>query len=221
MSTNPTRTRAVRVPGPRPVVHPLRGLATATWSVTELPAGRRRVTIDHAPLTGVTPDDLLWWFTHLAGTVEYGGTSVERYLAWHPLDHIRWELARPAPGGGAAEGARFRIVERFGAGNPVIDVTERVEKLDATGIRLVQRRLGVKIFQLEHTWSASPEGAHYVSVMDIGARHRWLGAFNRWLTTRAMPAPLCEAWVRHNVEEVGQLEFLLPQLRPSARAVRS
>lgn len=211
MSIDPTRTRAVRVPAPRPVVHPLRDVGSATWSIAELPYGRRRVTIDHAPLPGVTPADLLWWFTHIGGTVEYGGARVPRYLAWHPLDHILWELARPAPDGGAGEGARFRIVERFGK-NPVVDVTERVEKLDTTGIRLVQRRLGVKIFQLEHTWSASAEGAHYVSVMDIGARPRRLAPLNRWLTGRAMPVALCEAWVKHNVEEVGQLPFLLAAL---------
>lgn len=220
MSTNPTRTRVVHVPSARPVVHPLRDVGTATWSIAELPHGRRRVTIDHAPLPGVAPADLLWWFTHLDGSVPYAGGAVPRYLAWHPLDHIHWELACPAPGGGAGEGARFRIVERFGAANPVIDVTERVEKLDASGIRLVQRRLGVKIFQLEHTWSASPAGAHYVSVMDIGAREPWLAPFNRWLTTRAMPAALCEAWVRHNIEEVGQLEFLLPSLLAGTAVTR-
>ena len=212
MSLNPTRTRAVHVPDARPVVHPLRSVDTARWSITELPHGRRRVTIDHAPLPGVTPADLLWWFTHIAGTVPYGGASVPRYLAWHPLDHVLWELARPAADGTAGEGARFRIVERFGADNPVVDVTERVEKLDESGIRLVQRRFGMKVFQLEHTWSACPDGAHYVSVMDIGVRHPWLARLNRWLTTTAMPVELCEAWVKHNVEEVGQLEFLLPNL---------
>ncbi|WP_088288536.1 hypothetical protein [Kineosporia sp. A_224] len=216
---NPTRTRAVRVPDPRPVVHPLRGVGSATWSIAELPHGRRRVTIDHAPLPGVTPADLLWWFTHIGGTVRYGGAVVPRYLAWHPVDHILWELARPASDGSAGEGARFRIVERF-ARNPAIDVTERVEKLDATGIRLVQRRFGVKIFQLEHTWSAAAEGAHYVSVMDIGARHSWLAPLNRWLTTRAMPVALCEAWVQHNVEEVGQLPFLLAALTDQLAVAR-
>lgn len=42
--------------------------------------------------------------------------------------------------GGAGEGARFRIVEAFGARPEFkVDVVDRVEKLDETGIRLVQR----------------------------------------------------------------------------------
>ncbi len=198
---------------PRPVRYPLRSLDTATVRYTAAPHHRRRVTIVHRPIPGVTPAMLLDWFTGLGGTMTYGGVVIDRYLAWHPLDHIRWELARPAPGGGAAEGARFRIVEQFG-GRPEyhVDVVDRVEKLDETGIRLVQRIAGVVAFQLEHTWSPGADGAHYVSVMDVGARSPLLGPLNRALTRR-FPDHMLRAWVRHNIEEVGQLEYLLPALR--------
>jgi hypothetical protein len=196
----------------RPVLYPLRSVESGMVRYTAAPHHRRRVTIDHRPLAHVTPEMLLDWFTDLAGTMSYGGAVIDRYLAWHPIDHIRWELARPAAGGGAAEGARFRIVEAFG-GRPEfkVDVVDRVEKLDETGIRLVQRLAGVPIFQLEHTWSMAAEGTHYVSVMDIGARSRLLTPVNRALYKR-FPDAMLRAWVKHNIEEVGQLEYLLPQL---------
>ncbi|SHF96059.1 hypothetical protein [Geodermatophilus nigrescens] len=195
-----------------PLVVPLRTPDTATVRYEEHPHGRRRVTIDHAPLEGVTPDQVLDWFGSLGATMDYDGGVVSRYLAWHPLDHVRWELARPAPGGGAAEGARFRIVERF-AGRPeyAIDVVERVEKLDRTGIRLVQRIGGAVVTQLEHTWSAGRGRTHYVSVLDLGARGPLSAPVNRVLRRR-FPDPMVRAWVRHNVEEVGRLELLLPML---------
>ena len=201
-----------------PVLYPLRPVDTASVQFTDCAHGRRRVTIDHRPLAGVTPAMLLDWFTHLGGTMRYGGQVVDRYLAWHPTDHIRWELWRAAPGGGAGEGARFHIVEAFG-GNPRfrVDVVDRVEKLDVTGIRLVQRLLGVPIFALEHTWSAGVEGTHYVSVLDIGARSAAMAPVNALLRRRFRPA-MVEAWVRHNIEEVGQLEYLLPQLANSGEA---
>ena len=200
------------MPAARPVLYPLRTVDTATVHYTSAPHHRRRATIVHRPLAGVTPAMLLDWFTQLGGTMRYGGVAIDRYLAWHPLDHIRWELARPAPGGGAAEGARFRIVERFGARPEYhVDVVDRVEKLDETGIRLVQRLAGVVIFQLEHTWSPGPDGAHYVSVLDIGARSPLLAPVNRY-ANRRFPDHIVQAWVRHNIEEVGQLEHLLPEL---------
>ena len=161
---------------------------------------------------------LLDWFTHIGETMSYGGVVIDRYLAWHPIDHIKWELASQAPGGGAGEGARFRIVEAFG-GRPEyrVDVTDRVEKLDETGIRLVQRIVGVIVLQLEHTWSTGSDGAHYVSVLDVGARSPLLAPINRYLCRR-FPDDMLRAWVKHNIEEVGQLEYLLPQLQSSGEA---
>ncbi|OBK93992.1 hypothetical protein A5645_18260 [Mycobacterium asiaticum] len=204
----------------RPVLYPLRPVDSATVRFTRAPHRRRRVTIDHRVLTGVTPAMLLDWFTNLGGTMEYGGQTIDRYLAWHPIDHIRWELARPAPGGGAAEGARFRIVEAFGARPEFrVDVVDRVEKLDETGIRLVTRIAGVIVFQLEHTWSAGSDGAHYVTVLDAGARTPLFAPINR-MVQRRFPDEMLRAWVKHNIEEVGQLEYLLPQLTTARETIK-
>ncbi|OBB41828.1 hypothetical protein [Mycobacterium sp. 852002-51961_SCH5331710] len=196
----------------RPVLFPLRSVDTATVRYLDHRHGRRRITIDHRPLAGVTPAMLLDWFTHLGDTMVYGGEVIDRYLAWHPIDHIHWALARPAADGGAADGARFRMVEAFG-GRPEFKIDEiaRVEKLDETGIRLVRRVAGIPIFQLEHTWSAGADGAHYVSVMDLGTRSPLLTFVNR-IVRRRFPDDKMRAWVKHNIEEVGQLEYLLPLL---------
>jgi hypothetical protein len=70
-----------------PVLFPFRTVGTATVQYTAAPHHRRRVTIDHRPLEGVTPAMLLDWFTHLDGAILYGGVVTARYLAWHPLDH--------------------------------------------------------------------------------------------------------------------------------------
>ena len=202
----------------RPVLYPLRPVETATVRYTEAPHHRRRITIDHRPLSGVIPEMLLDWFTHLGGTISYGGEIIDRYLAWHPIDHIKWELARPAPTGGAAEGARFRMVEAFGARPEYkVDEVARVEKLDETGIRLALRIGGVAVFQLEHTWSVGADGAHYVTVMDLGVRSALLAPVNR-IVCRRFPDDKVRAWVKHNIEEVGQLEYLLPQLASSGEA---
>jgi hypothetical protein len=196
-----------------PQVYPYRPVDSARTTLELLPHARLRATIDHAPLEGVTPDMLLWWFQHIGGTMPYAGQEVERYLVWHPRDHVSWRLARPAPGGGAAEGARFRIRENL-LGDPAmrIDSTDRVEKLDRTGIRLVMRIAGAQFFQLEHTWSEGRGRTHYVSVLDLGSRSRLGYPVNRYLLSRVFPPAMARAWLQHNVEEVGRLEHFLPEL---------
>lgn len=128
----------------------------------------------------------------------------------HPLG-----VGSPGAGRWCGEGARFRIVEAFGARPEYkVDIVDRVEKLDETGIRLVTRVAGAMVMQLEHTWSAGVDGAHYVSAFDIGARSALFAPINRVLARR-FPDHMVRAWVKHNIEEVGQLEYLLPQLLSS------
>ncbi|MEO5666002.1 MAG: hypothetical protein ABIR39_22255 [Nocardioides sp.] len=205
--------RRLPLPAPRPLVHPLRAVDSARSRVDQFPHHRMRVTIDHQPLAGVTPEMLLWWFRHIGDPTTYAGADISSYLAWHPLDHIHWELARAAAGGGVGEGARFRIVEAFDRRSEYyVDTTETVEKLDDTGIRLVRRLVGTPVFQLEHTWSSCEQGTHYVSVLDLGARSPILGPVNRYLSAKVFPERMARAWVVHNVEEVGVLEHLLPEI---------
>lgn len=207
------RHRCPTVLAPAPAVHPMRDVGSARVRITELPRHRLRVTIDHEPLVGVSPQMLLWWFQNIGHPMTYAGSEQPRYTAWHPLDHIHWGLRRTAPDGTVGEGARFHIVEAFGGDQSMlIDSVDTVEKLDDTGIRLVLRVAGAQVFQLEHTWSPGRDRTHYVSVLDLGGRSRLLSPVNRYLRSRVFRPGMEQAWVRHNVEEVGLLEHLLPPL---------
>ena len=53
--------------------------------------------------------------------------------------------------------------------------------------------------------------------MDIGARAALLTPVNRIAKTR-FPDHTVQAWVRHNIEEVGPLEHLLPGLAATGDA---
>ncbi|MCU0912700.1 MAG: hypothetical protein MUE98_15650 [Rhodobacteraceae bacterium] len=125
-----------------------RPMDSARWTLTRLPDGRLQMTIAHAPLRGITPAMLAWWFRNIGGTMLWQGCERQRYHVWHPRDHIHWALAREAPGGGVRPGASFRIVEAFQA-NPRyrIDVTDRVVDLSEAGITLVGRSGGRAVFR--------------------------------------------------------------------------
>jgi hypothetical protein len=211
------------IPPERPHLAPLRPLASARTTQHRLHDGQLVLTIEHATLRGLSPQMLRWWFENIGGTMRHQGRTWPRYLLWHPRDHIHWELAAPAPGGGARQGARFRIVEAFDARPEwLVDSTECVERLDDTGITLVRRILGHEVFRLEHRFGEAPGGASYRSRMVVGAARGWLKpVFNGWVRPRVFSDAMGSAWLKHNVEEVGLLEALLPALyavRPAACA---
>lgn len=205
----------------RPCLAPLKPLDSARTTQQRLPNGQLVLTIEHATLRGLAPPMLRWWFENIGGTIRHQGRTWSRYLLWHPRDHIHWELASPAPGGGARQGAHFRIVEAFDA-RPEwsVDSTELVEKLDDTGIALVRRIFGHEIFRLEHRFGEAAGGASYGSRMVVGAAGGWFKPiFNSWVQPRVFSDAMGGAWLKHNVEEVGLLEALLPLLyaaRPAA-----
>ena len=155
-----------------------------------------------------------WWFRNIGGDMEYMGQRYPRYLVWHPVDHIHWALIKQAPSGGAGAGAKFRIVEAFN-GNPawLIDTTDEVVKLDHTGIRLRLKLFGVELYSLEHQFIPHPLGTQYISRLQIGsetAMDKYF--FNPFIQRFMMTAKMTRAWLTHNIEEVGNFEFFLPEL---------
>jgi len=123
-------------------------------------------------------------------------------------------MTNPSTDGAAQVGSRFRIVEAFGR-NPeyFVDSVKTVVKLDIEGIRLVRRELGQEVFSLRHWFEAVLGGTLYRSRMQVGAETT-LGQYvlnpllHRFLFTPAMG----HAWLKHNVEEVGNFEHFLPDL---------
>jgi hypothetical protein len=199
---------------PRPFDWTMKPLQSAETGVKTLDDGRLELTIRHDLLKGVTPAMLGWWFRNFDGTMEHMGQTYPRFHVWHPVDHIHFEVARRAPDGTAGPGARFFIVEAFG-GNPnyLVNSCADVLKNDDTGIRLSVRRFGLEVMRLEHTFTPVPDGTLYQSRMHVGTKTA-LARFpvNRWAMPRIFGVEMGRAWLKHNVEEVGNLEFFLPAL---------
>ena len=207
------------LPPPRKLPWPLKPLESAQTSLSYDEFGRMVMRIRHDVLKGLTPEMLVWWFGNIGGDMDIEGKRLNRYLAWHPNDHIRWELARPGPDGRASVGAKFRIVEAFGR-NPdhYIDVTETVRRLDVTGFTIDGHRLGLQVTSLKHDFSAVEGGTLYVSSLTVGTSAPGLRyVINPLIHRTAFPEAKGRAWLKHNVEEVGLLEHIIPLIHPHAR----
>jgi DAPG hydrolase-like protein len=200
------------LPPPR-LSNGLKPVSSARVTYQRLDNGQLKITLLHDLIKGVTPQMLLWWFRHMVGTMYYMGGEYQRYLVWHPYDHILFEVAQPGPHGGAGPGATFHIVEAFGR-NPdyLFETMARVEKLDETGITLVEHKLGNEVIHLEHHFFPEHVGTRYESYVTVGtASFPSKLVLNRLIRHRFTDEK-AQAWVKHNIEEVGHFEEFLPSL---------
>ncbi|MGH3460550.1 MAG: hypothetical protein ACRDP9_03655 [Kribbellaceae bacterium] len=197
----------------RPVLWPLRPAESAKVSLKHS-GSRVVVTIEHAPLADVTPEMLAWWYGHVPGNMRYAGTTYPRYLVWHPLDHISYEVVRPGPGPAVGPGTELHIVEALGRNlDHLVDIRVTVEDVSESGAVIVKRILGSSAVRLENLYAADFDGARYVSRMRLGddtLAGRLL--LNLVARRRAFPPEKLTAWTRHHIEEIGNLENFLPAL---------
>jgi hypothetical protein len=192
----------------------MKPLDSAETAMKTLDDGRLELTIRHDVVKGVTPAMLGWWFRNIEGSMEHMGQTYPRYLIWHPIDHIHYAVARRAPDGTAGPGARFRIVEALGA-NPdfLVNSVADIPRNDDGGVTLSVRRFGLEVMRLEHTFAPVAGGTRYESRMRVGTE-ALLARFlvNRLVLPRLFSEAIGRAWLKHNVEEVGNLEHFLPAL---------
>lgn len=208
-----------RLPLPEPRLLPwsLKPVESAATSLGYDAHGRMVMRIRHAVLKGLTPTMVAWWFANIGGDMMLDGRRIDRYLVWHPLDHIRWELVRPGREGRASVGAKFRIVEAFGRNEDFyIDVTETVTRLDETGFTMTGKRMGHQVTEMRHDFTAVDGGTLYVSALTVGSAMPGLGpVINRVMHRHVFTAAMGRAWLKHNVEEVGLLEHIVPRCYPA------
>jgi hypothetical protein len=71
---------------------------------------------------------------------------------------------------------------------------------------------------MEYAFAKDANGTRYLNTITVGFTGwigRWVNPFIRWFLFDAVHA---KAWVKHNVEEVGNFENFLPELFRSERA---
>jgi hypothetical protein len=204
------------LPAPRPVLWPLREPGSAAVT-REGDRHRTVVRIEHAPLHGVSAPMLHWWYGHVPGDMTYAGATYPRYLVWHPLDHISYDVVHTpgeAAGAPVRTGSELRIREALHRDpRQLIDIRVTVEELGPNRAVIVKRVLGTRIVRLENDFRDAPGSVEYTTTLTVGdvtplAR----AALNRVAHRRAFPEERITPWITHHIEEIGNLENFLPDL---------
>jgi hypothetical protein len=208
--------RGVALPPARPVLWPLRPLASAAIHIDERDDGSRHIEIRHAVLAGVTQRMLTWWYGHIDGDMEYAGGVWPRYLVWHPLDHIAYAAVRVPGHSAVSVGARLHLQEALQREpSRRLDLPVNGERLDEAEATISRQVGGRTVMRLVNRFEAVSGGTRCTSRMTIGLQagsHAMRRLVNRVLRAKVLPGAMATHWVQHHIEEVGNLENFLPSL---------
>lgn len=191
----------------------MKEISTAKTELRTLADGRLYLHIRHEVLRGVTPQMLVWWFSNLEGDIALAGQKWPRYLVWHPVDHISVRYARRREDGSIGPGAQIHIREALGGRlDYLVDVVTTIEKLDQTGFAHGLWTLGMQMLRLEYAFTPVSGGTLYENSLTVGPDNWLRPLFNSAIRPRAFSEEKGRAWLKHNVEEVGNFEHFLPAL---------
>ncbi|WP_040785539.1 hypothetical protein [Nocardia pneumoniae] len=183
-----------------------------------------RVQIEHDTIRGVTPEMMRWWFENLAATttwngIDFTGPRISHYHLWHHRDHISvTPLSSGSAGGtnnGFAVGSSSRIDEQFNDFHDRIHATVLTTRLDDEEFNFDLRALGRTVGHITHRYHQERTGLRFYAETVIGidsGPQRILNLARPW----AYSTRTAENWIRHNIEETGRSEHIIPILHQRA-----
>jgi hypothetical protein len=193
-------------------------VSSAKWTnIKRSWTGKLRVQIEHDIVRGCTPQMIRWWFENLGRSTTWDGAGFDGpeipfYHLWHHRDHI---AVTPITGSGTgfAVGGRTRIQERFNDYNEKIDVEVVAQRLDDEEFTFTATFLGRKAVRIIHLYSPEPGGSRFYAETQIGLDTPVLGWLINWLLLpHIFSRRTAEHWIRHNIEETGRSEAVIPPL---------
>lgn len=201
------------IPNPLPIDWVKKPVSSARSGVDILNDGRVHCWIEHETIRGVAPEMLVWWFRNLEGTVTIDGVSYNRYRVWHPRDHLFAKYAKKNADGTVGVGSVIHLAEMLDARpDYLVHIYTEITKLDETGYIHQPRRHGLKLAEMKYEFERVNGGTGYKNSLTVGFRGLLGKLLNPLIRRLVFDEARGWAWVKHNVEEVGNFEFFLPKL---------
>jgi hypothetical protein len=203
-------------PEPLDIPWTCKPVETARSGLEVLSDGRIHCWIEHQVLRDVTPRMLVWWFRNLEGEILRNSRRLDRYRVWHPRDHVALAYSRRNPDGSIGVGSVIHLTEMLG-GNPdyLVDVHTEITRLDEEGFEHRPRIHGLRLARMDYAFRETPLGTLYRNSLTVGARGILGRLINPLIRRLVFDEARGRAWIKHNIEEVGNFESFLPELYAS------
>ncbi|WP_161927203.1 hypothetical protein [Gordonia crocea] len=193
-------------------------VSSAKWVDVEFTrSGLIRVRIEHDTIAGVTPEMMRWWFENLAGTttwngVDFTGPEVSHYHLWHHRDHIAVTPAPVAtPAAKIGTDTTFTIDEQFNDYRERIHATVTTTRLDEEEFTFDIHKAGVRVGRIVHLYGPTTGGLRFYAETTIGFESGPWRAVNA-VRPLFYSARTADHWIRHNIEETGRSEDVIPHM---------
>lgn len=195
---------------------------SAKWiDITKHWTGALRVQIQHDDAKNITPKMLKWWFENLAQKTtwnghDFTGPEVSFYHLWHHRDHVSiTPLTHPKNGinKGFAIGSYSKIREQFNDFNEVINNRMFTTVLNETEFSFLIKAGSLTVGRIHHYYQPTEHGSTFYAETYIGIDIPIIGWLINWLLLPFFfSKKTAEHWIKHNIEETGQTEKILPHL---------
>jgi hypothetical protein len=209
--------RTVRLPealeqwaiDPRPMREP----SSATIDSHVLAGDIHYIGIRHAVLRNISRGMLASWNRYFCyhQLVDSRGEQRSAFNLWHPRDHVSCRVEQHSLSGelGLSAGALITCSEKYGASLPTTR-TARVLRLDEQGFHLSFRIFHhIYGLQMEDVIDTAT-GIELSTRLVLETKSFIREASER--DNKALIEALKQAWIQHKVEEIGNLERILPCL---------
>lgn len=209
----------------------LKSEPSVLWGQLKNKTGQLCVVLNHALLRGVTSEMIAWWFQHftklkvtLTDVEGYEQKQVPAYWLWHPSDHIEARLkGKLGKDDTPIAGAKIQIKEtmqykKYGFKYPVDnELSIFYCEHDGWGmgkkIPLVGKMLCLRISFKDVYEAGKIIGVHYHYEVVAGTnKQNFITSILNQKIVGQFTAEFWEAWITHNVIEVGTFENFLPAL---------
>ena len=180
--------------------------------------GQLLIEISHAPLIDITPKMLHWFYQHLpVSSVQLGSQTIPWYQILHTYEHNLMTVLEPKNINTKAltnkniTAELLHKEEWFGPYNSQGD--ERVISMSEQGIIVNLELAGLTFGEIHHNFAQIPEGTQYKVNAIIGSDLPIISPIiNLIIRYKLFPEPMIKHWIKHQVEEVNNLNAFLPQL---------